>query len=229
MAESDQPSTSYAATERRPIASRDLKASQLVAAWLARKGVSPNAISVAGIAASALAGVAFWLTSRDPGDVATRLLWLVGAAGVQSRLLANMFDGMVAIASGKASRVGELYNEVPDRLSDAATFIGLGYAAHSSAPLGYLAALAAVFTAYTRAMGKTVGGPQDYCGPMAKPQRIFVVTVLAVYCALAPQAWQPIWAERNLGLPALALAIVFLGSLVTSARRLRHTAEFLKR
>jgi phosphatidylglycerophosphate synthase len=39
-----------------------------------------------------------------------------------------MLDGMVALASCRDSKVGELYNEVPDRVSDAAVFIGVGYA-----------------------------------------------------------------------------------------------------
>jgi phosphatidylglycerophosphate synthase len=215
----------YEPTERRPIASRNLRASQAIAGWLARRGVSPNTISVFGMFVSVAAGLAFWSTSAAPST--ERLAWLAGAILVQMRLLANMFDGMVAIASGKASRVGELFNEVPDRVSDAATFIGLGYAAGGSPTAGYLAALVAVFTAYVRAMAKAAGGPQDYCGPMAKPQRIFVVTLCAGYLALAPQTWQPSW--QGWGLAALALALIIVGGLLTSVRRLAHIATFLTR
>ena len=44
------------------------------------------------------------------------MLFLVAAVCVQLRLLANLLDGMVAVGSGQASRIGELYNEVPDRV-----------------------------------------------------------------------------------------------------------------
>ena len=44
------------------------------------------------------------------------------------RLLANLLDGMVAIGRGIASPVGELFNEVPDRVSDTAVLLGLGVA-----------------------------------------------------------------------------------------------------
>jgi len=74
---------------------------------------------------------------------------------------------MVATARGTASPIGELYNEVPDRISDAAVFIGLGYAAASQPELGYLAALTSLFTAYIRATARATGAPQDFCGPMA--------------------------------------------------------------
>jgi len=63
---------------------------------------------------------------------------------------------MVAIASGTASPVGELYNDVPDRFSDAATFIGLGFAAGGYPMLGWIAAILAIMTAYVRILGKSL-------------------------------------------------------------------------
>lgn len=218
----------YQPGERRPIASRDLAFSQRVAAWLANCGVSPNAISVAGMLAAIVGGIAFWGTSLDyPWS---RGLWLLAAAMAQLRLLANMFDGMVAIRRQLASPVGELYNEVPDRVSDAALFIGLGYAAGGQPLLGFATALAAMFTAYVRAMAKVAGAPQDFCGPFAKPQRMFFITLLAVYCAIAPSICQPIWklGSHSLGVASAALSILLVGSLVTAGRRLIRAARYLR-
>jgi len=212
--------------ERRPIASRDLPVMQRIAAWLVRHNASANDISLAGMFAGMLAGISLAATNYLDSPGLVRAAWLAGATFVQLRLLANLFDGMVAIGSGKASPVGELYNEVPDRVSDAATLIGLGFAAASSPALGYLAAIAAVFTAYVRAMGKIVGGTQDFCGPMAKPQRMFLVTVCAVVMALLPSGWRPQW--QTLGLPDLVLAVIFTGCLVTSIRRLRRAARTVR-
>jgi len=218
----------YQPGERRPIASRDLAISQQIADWLAARGASPNAISVAGMLAAIVGGFAFWGTSA--GGPWCRLLWLVAAAMAQLRLLANMFDGMVAIRRQVASPLGELYNEVPDRISDAALFIGLGYAAGGQPLLGFAAALAAVFTAYVRAMAKVAGAPQDFCGPLAKPQRMFVVTALAVYVALTPTSWQPAWivGQKSFGLASAALTIIVIGSLTTAGRRLVRAARYLK-
>ena len=70
------------------------------------------------------AGPALGLTSVEYN----RLFWLIAALGAQLRLTANMLDGMVALVSARASKIGELYNEVRDRVSDAAVFIGAGYA-----------------------------------------------------------------------------------------------------
>src|SRR4029453_1364924 len=99
---------------------------------------------------------------------AYRILWLIGAVGAQLRLTANMLDGMVAIASSRTSKTGELYNGAPDRISGAAVFIGAGFAWGGNVALGYIATILAIFTAYIRAAGKIAGAPNEFCGPMAK-------------------------------------------------------------
>lgn len=160
-----------------------------------------------------------------------RWAWLAGAVLAQLRLLANLFDGMVAVHRQVASPMGELYNEVPDRVSDTALFVGLGYAAGGSPLWGWAAALVAVFAAYVRAAVKVAGAPQDYCGPMAKPQRMAVLIALGVYLAVAPPSWQPVreFGGHTYGLAAAALVVIALGGLLTAVRRLRRAAGRLQR
>lgn len=212
--------------DRRPIATRNLRMSQAAAAWLARQGVSANAISVAGMVAGMAAGVVLAATAYATGWEQSAA-WLLGALLIQLRLAANMFDGMVALQSGQSSPLGELYNEVPDRVSDAATLIGAGYTFGGNVELGYLAACVALFVAYVRAMGKSAGLPNEFCGPMAKQQRMFTVTVAAFYCGLTPLSWQPSW-DRIGGPMALALALIIAGGIGTALRRLYRIAGALK-
>src|SRR5438128_3088067 len=152
------------AIDRRPIATRNRQWAQAATAWLASRNVSPNAISIASMCACIVGGIALALTSISD----YRILWLVAALGAQLRLTANMLDGMVALASGRASKVGELYNEIPDRVSDAAVFIGAGFAWGGNIALGYIATILAIFTAYIRATGKIASAPKAFCVPMAK-------------------------------------------------------------
>ena len=213
--------------ERRPIATRELKASAAVARFLARRGVSANLISVLGMVCGIAAGFAFYTTSQWP-ELA-RVAWIAGALLVQLRLAANMLDGMVAIESGQASPVGELYNEVPDRVSDSATLIGLGLAAGGQLAVGFCAAIGALLTAYVRAQARVAGASQQFCGPMAKPHRMFVATLMALYAGLAPTIWQPQWQISLVpGLPAAVLWLIFLGSLWTAVRRLLRSARELR-
>ena len=219
--------TTYQVGDRRPIASRKRRVFIAMAHFLARRGVSANAISVVGMLCGIAAGVMLVLTAHFTG-LEQRIAWLAAAVLIQLRLLANMLDGMVAVESGKASPLGELYNEIPDRISDAVTLIGAGYAAGADPILGYIAATVAVFVAYVRAEAKVAGAPQDFCGPMAKQQRMAIVTFVALYLALAPPVGQPLWRNRW-GLTALALIIIIVGGLFTAARRIFRAARHLKR
>src|SRR4051794_20439285 len=210
------------ALDRRPLARRNTRWANALAAALARRRVSPNAISLAGLAAGLLAGVAFAATNLTEGWPA-RACWLAGAACVQLRLLANLLDGMVAVAANRTSKLGELFNEVPDRLSDVATLVGLGYAAGGVPELGYLAAIGALLTAYVRAVGKAAGAPNVFAGPMAKPHRMALVTVVALACAALPADW-----VNGYHVPAWALGVVAAGTVVTVARRLTWITAHLR-
>ena len=213
--------TNYEPTDRRPINSRDTRWAHRIAQWLAEKNISPNAISVFGMLAAIVGGVAFAMTSQTSG-ISQGSLWFVGGLLCQVRLLCNLFDGMVAVRLDLASPKGELYNEVPDRVSDAAIFIGIGYAIGGSPLAGLLAALFAVFVAYVRATAKSIGGSNDFCGPMAKPQRMALVTALAVYMTFAPEIW-----HTSFGDPQIVLWVVVGGCAVTAIRRLIRAARFL--
>lgn len=212
--------------ERRPLGARKWNASHAAAAWLAAKGVSPNSISVAGFFASLGAGAAFAATREfDP----PALLLVAGCALILIRGMCNMLDGMVAISTGIASPGGELFNEVPDRLSDSVTLIGVGYAVGGTPELGYAAAIMSVFTAYVRVQGCALGAPADFGGPMSKTHRMFVVVGAALYAAIAPVSWQPASAVfPDAGILSLALAVIVIGCVVTSVRRLRQCAKILK-
>jgi phosphatidylglycerophosphate synthase len=211
--------------DRRPIATRNQKWAQAATVWLASRNVSPNAISIAGMCACIVAGTALGETSIAYHPI----LWLIAALGAQLRLTANMLDGMVALASGRASKTGELYNEVPDRISDAAVFIGAGFAWGGNVTLGYIATILAVFTAYIRAAGKIAGAPNEFCGPMAKQHRMLVITLICLYSAITPRSWQGItFNGSQIGLMSIGLVIIIAGCAITVVRRLSRIAYALK-
>ncbi len=213
-------------SDRRPLVLRDLGWVQRLAARLAARGVTPNAISLWGVLCALAAGAAWALTS---GGVLDRILWPLGAVLVALRIFANTLDGLVAVEHGKASPEGLLYNEAPDRVSDSLLLIGAGYA-HGGVPeLGYLAACVALFVAYVRILGRMAGAQSDFSGPMDKGGRMLTLIAAALYLTVAPLSWQPAWgADGRWGLPALALALIVLGGMVTAARRLRRAARQLR-
>jgi phosphatidylglycerophosphate synthase len=195
---------------RRPLKSRDTAWAGRTAAWLAARGVTPNAISQAAVGFAALGGAGFWASGATEGWV--RVLCLViGAAGCQFRLLCNLFDGMVAIEGGRKAPDGPFWNEAPDRASDILILAGAGLGA-GAAGLGWAAAALAVATAYVRELGRAEGLGSDYGGPMAKQHRMAVMTGAALVAIVLP------------GWPVLAWAlwVVVAGAALTVLLRSRR-------
>ena len=217
--------SSTKAIDRRPIATRNQRWALSATTWLASRNVSPNAISIAGMCACIVSGLSLGLTSVQYN----RVFWLIAALGAQLRLTANMLDGMVALASGRASKVGELYNEVPDRVSDAAVFIGAGYAWGGNVALGYIATILAIFTAYVRAAGKVAGAPNEFAGPMAKQHRMLVITIACLYSVVVPRSCQILHLDDfDMGIMSVALTVIIAGCVITVLRRFKRIARALK-
>jgi phosphatidylglycerophosphate synthase len=207
---------------------------QRAASALARLGASPNAISIAGMVHALLAGAALASTRWCESDWLIRALCLLAAIAIQARLICNLLDGMVAIEGGKRSSVGELYNEIPDRVSDVAVLVGAGYALGALPVLGWGASVAAVWTAYIRAVGKGAGAGSDFGGPMDKKARMMLITLACVIWVAIPSAWRTSIAldapvlGKSFNLWSIVLSIITLGSLLTCVLRLRRIARTLR-
>ncbi len=165
--------------DRRPLKTRSKAWVPKLALALVRLGLKPNHVSILSVGFAAIAGAAFYYSSRS--------LWffLVAAVGIQLRLLCNMLDGVMAVEGGLKSKTGDLYNDVPDRLADVFILVGAGYGICHPV-VGWIAALLAVTTAYLRLLGGALGLPQDFSGPMAKPHRMFWMTVGALSALIVP-------------------------------------------
>ncbi len=210
---------------RRPLKTRGAAWAASLAAMLGRAGISPDMISLLSVAFAALGAVFLLLAGAADGGV--RSAWFVLAAVcIQLRLLANMLDGMVAVEHGLGGPLGPIWNELPDRIADALFLIAAGYAAEGSGfPymgwLGWLAAVLAVMTAYVRELGRGLGFPADFSGPMAKPHRMAALTAVCLASALEV-AWG--WRGEML---LIGLGAICAGTLLTVMRRTRHLARRL--
>jgi phosphatidylglycerophosphate synthase len=209
---------------RRQLATRAAAWPHAIAGGLARAGIKPNQISVASII-FAIAGACAFCAAHDRTGATAAGMLVLGAIGIQLRLLCNMLDGLLAIEGGLKSKTGDLYNEIPDRVGDIALLIGAGYAFQDTTwgiTLGWTAALLAVLTAYVRLLGGSLGFTQDFGGPMAKQHRMFTLTVGALVAAVEVTMRGSIWAL------AIALAIIVVGSAVTLVRRTVRIARDLE-
>jgi phosphatidylglycerophosphate synthase len=199
--------------DRRPLTTRNAAWVQALARWLAARRVTPNAISIAGMVFATLGGAAL-VTPTDCAHCMSGLLF-IAAAAIQLRLLCNLLDGLVAVEGGLKGRAGDLFNEAPDRYADIVLLAGAGVAC-GKPWLGWMAAAFAVLTAYVRAFGASLGKGQDFCGPFAKPQRMFFLTVGTLAAAVQ---WSFPRVLSSFSVLQGTLWLVAAGSLFTAVRR----------
>jgi phosphatidylglycerophosphate synthase len=209
---------------RRELAVRQAAWVPRVASALARAGVQPNTVSKMSVVFSLVALAAFGLTSHAGGYDAAAF-FVVAAAAMQLRLLCNLFDGILAVEGGMRTRTGDLFNEIPDRIADVVILVGAGLSARDlvgGVALGWAAAVLALFTAYVRVLGGSLGVTQRFTGPMAKQHRMFVLTAAALVSA----------AEASFGrrpdVMRAALAVIVAGAAVTASRRIASIARELE-
>ena len=110
---------------------------------LLKTGITPNQISVLSVLFGFLGASAFFYSGHS------NWLFLAAAVFIQLRLIANMMDGLVATEGKRGTANGQLYNEVPDRLTDVLFLASAGYATGQPAGIafGWAASCGSLMTA----------------------------------------------------------------------------------
>ncbi len=219
---------------RRYLRTRERPWAGSVARTLARLGARPNGISILSIVFAAISAAAFWIAGSGFNRP---LFFFIAAAGIQLRLLCNMLDGLLAVEGGFKTKLGDIYNELPDRIADVLILVGAGYSVRfvsltiggdalgltiHGTLLGWAAAVLALMTAYVRLLAGSLGAPQRFLGPMAKQHRMFVITVGALASMVEYIVHQTTFSMY------VVLVIVVAGTFVTVIRRVAALARDLK-
>jgi phosphatidylglycerophosphate synthase len=207
----------YEPTSRRPIGEGFRGTARLATALCVRLNIHPDAISYASVVAAAIAAVCFGKSGLHS--------WLLFVAPLfcYLRLWFNMLDGMVALASGKASWRGEILNDLPDRVSDVLIFAGVAHSGWVNPFIGYWAAIFALLTAYVGMFGQAVGVQREFSGMMSKPWRMVTLHLGAWITFARPSL--PIDRFTILDLTCL---LIVAGCVQTMAIRLKRIMAALR-
>jgi len=206
----------YAPTSRRPIAAAFRRTADGATRFCVRHEIHPDAVSYLSILAAIVAAICFWKS----GEI--RWLLVVAPLFCYLRLWFNMLDGMVAVAAGKASRRGEILNDLPDRVSDVIIFVGVAHSGLMNPIFGYWAAIAALLTAYVGLFGQALGVQREFGGIMSKPWRMV---------ALHIGAWLEFLSYRSFGgftILVWTCFIVIAGCVQTIVVRLKRITAALQ-
>lgn len=212
----DQPNS------RRPIADLFRKSAHAAVRVAVRMGIHPEVFSYASIAAAAISGWFFWRSTTHPRFLA------IAVAFALLQLWLTMFDGMVALAAGKASKKGEIINDLAERVSDVLIFAGVAHSAWCNPFYAYWAAIAALIVAYVGLFGRAVGVQRELSGVMARPWRIVVLSIGALTTMFLVLNGRTFWYAGHMVLDWTLFAIL-IGCLQTVVVRLARIFRALPR
>lgn len=187
-----------------------------IAEFLLRRGVSPDAVTIAGTLGVVVA--ALWLFPL--GHL------LAGALVITFFVLSDLIDGVMARSSGRAGPWGAFLDSTLDRFADAAVFSGLVVylAGRGDDRVGAVLALACLVLGsvvpYTRARAEGLGMTASV-GIAERADRLALVLTAACLVGLG---LPPVVLTVVLGVLAVASAVTVLQRMATVRRQVRAAA-----
>lgn len=191
------------------------------AAFLLRRGVSPDAVTLIGTAGVVAGALVFFPRGE--------FFW--GTITITLFVFSDLVDGNMARQAGTSSRWGAFLDSTLDRVADAAIFGGLALWYAGTGNDNALCAVAIFCLAsgqvvsYTKARGESIGLPVAVNGLIERAERLVISLVAAGLSGLQTFG-VPSWIGVLL---PIALWIVAAGSLVTLIQRVvtvrRESAE----
>ncbi|MFB7058968.1 phosphatidylinositol phosphate synthase [Streptomyces vinaceus] len=191
------------------------------AAFLLRRGVSPDAVTLIGTAGVVAGALVFFPRGE--------FFW--GTITITLFVFSDLVDGNMARQAGVSSRWGAFLDSTLDRVADAAIFGGLALWYAGNGNDNVLCAVAIFCLAsgqvvsYTKARGESIGLPVAVNGLIERAERLVISLVAAGLSGLQTFG-VPSWIGVLL---PIALWIVAVGSLVTLVQRVvtvrREAAE----
>jgi CDP-diacylglycerol--glycerol-3-phosphate 3-phosphatidyltransferase len=201
-----------------------------IALAFGRLGLTPNALTVIGFGISVAAAVAAGFGA-----------WIVAALLVIFGGVFDLFDGALARATDRVSRLGAFLDSVFDRAGEAVIYLGVIAASQAAGftagtLLGGAAMAASFMVSYTRAksesLGFTPGTGMANVGVAPREVRLVILTIglflTGAYGGIVRPvtvfgAVDPWWAGR----PALAvsLGLVALLATITTIQRIVHVTR----
>jgi CDP-diacylglycerol--glycerol-3-phosphate 3-phosphatidyltransferase len=142
-------------------------------AWLFRRSVTANMVTVAAMLASVAYGA--WMLCAP-----SALPYLLLPLFMLARMALNAVDGMLAREHGQQSKLGAVLNEVGDLIADAALLVPFAALPGVSAQLVYAVVYLSALTEFVGVLGQVTGAGRRYDGPSGKSDRAFLFGLLGL-------------------------------------------------
>jgi phosphatidylglycerophosphate synthase len=202
-----------------------------VARGFGRLGLTPNYLTFIGFAIAIIAAVA----AAQQSWLAAGILVIVGG-------VFDLFDGALARATGKVSKLGAFYDSVFDRWGEGVVYVGIAWGCSAAgfregAVLAAAALASAVMVSYARAksesLGFTPGTGMANVGLAPREVRLVILTIGLIATGMAGGVEQYLPTYEHLfvlidrvsdgaRLMGLTLAVITLLATITTIQRILH-------
>lgn len=183
-------------------------------------GVTSEMVAISGMVLGILAGFSFLFTGVS---MTPSLFWGIGMVCCILRIACIQMDSLLHHHHSKPTMEEIFVTELPERVSDAVTLIGFGFAIESNSWLGLATALAAIFSAYVRSVGvmKGAGKKSAGSGPMTRVHRLLLLSVTSALMMInIPKE------HFSTPIPQIALWVILFGCATTILIRWLKLQEY---
>ena len=165
--------------------------------------IHPNTINLLALLMSLITGAALLFAPSY------KILFLVVPLSVFIRIAFNALDGMVARTLNLSNKVGEVYNELYDRLSDISIFVFLAFASYADARWVLICLSFILLNSYLGILGKSAGGSRVYKGFIGKADRMLYLGIVSIisFFRLDPLYWM------------IFILFILAGTIISSIQR----------
>ena len=187
-----------------------------IALAFGRMGLTPNALTVIGFGIAVMAGIA-----------ATQQAWVAAGLLVVFGGIFDLFDGALARATNKVSRLGAFLDSVFDRAGEAVLYLGiaigtLGAGHERGAVLAATAMGASFMVSYTRAksesLGFTPGTGMANVGVAPREVRLVLLTLGLLVSGMSTS-------PSSNEILDVTLALITVLAIITTIQRIVHVTR----
>lgn len=180
-----------------------------IVAVLARRGITPNQVTIAAVVLACAVGVALAFCEDRRALLLLPLTLLL-------RMALNAVDGMLAREHDRMTRSGALLNELGDVVADAAMYLPLALRAEFPAAAVVVFVLVGIVVEMSGVVAVQIGASRRYDG-FGKSDRAAVIGAIGLWLGLGGRG--QVWID------AVLWACSALGALAVFARARRALAE----
>jgi archaetidylinositol phosphate synthase len=179
-------------------------------------GLTPNMISVIGLALAIFSAVAYAMSQNQPLPLLLAVILLLASG------FCDTLDGVLARTHQQASVFGGFFDSLLDRYADAAVYAGVIIGGLCDPVWGLIALAGSLLVSYSRARAEAAGMKMESVGVAERAERMIILAAASVAAIFWPQV-------LNIGVLNIGIILLAVLSNFTVLQRSVHVYRILKK